>query len=122
MKPLRNADPPVIPYEHLDDFIEEVFSNVLDIRECNRRLLEVLAVRQREQYPIIQRIGDIFLHAASEFRTAYPIYVGNLPAAEKRWKDEVEQNSDFKRWLEVRVKSLDFRLSLIVITATGAST
>ena len=59
--PLRTADPPVVPIEELDEFIEDVFGNVLDLRECNRRLLEVLYVRQREQSPVIQRIGDVFL-------------------------------------------------------------
>lgn len=57
LKPLRTAIPPVIPLERLEDFIDEVFGNVLDLRECNRRLLEVMYVRQREQAPVIQRIG-----------------------------------------------------------------
>ncbi len=105
MKPLRSANPPVIPYDQLDDFMDEVFSNILDIRECNRRLLEVLAVRQREQYPIIQKIGDIFLHTAAQFRMTYPLYVGNIPAAEKRWKDELEHNAEFRRWLEVCIST-----------------
>lgn len=85
----------------MDDFIEEVFGNILDLRECNRRLLEVLYVRQREQGPIIQRTGDIFLEAATEFRLAYPTYIGHYPIAEKRLKDEMESNSEFKLFLEV---------------------
>ena len=102
MKPLRNADPPIIDPSELDKIIEDIFCNILDLRECNRRLLEVMAVRQREQYPIIQRIGDVFLNAAVEFRLAYPIYVGHLPVAEKRVKDESEKNAEFRRFLEVR--------------------
>lgn len=86
----------------MEEFIEEVFGNILDLRECNRRLLEVLNVRQREQAPIIQGVGDIFLDAATEFRLAYPIYVGHLPVAEKRVKDESEKNAEFRRFLEVR--------------------
>lgn len=78
-----------------------MFGNILDLRECNRRLLEVLNVRQREQAPIIQGVGDIFLDAATEFRLAYPIYVGHLPVAEKRVKDESEKNAEFRRFLEV---------------------
>ncbi|KAF8892159.1 Dbl-like domain-containing protein [Infundibulicybe gibba] len=99
IKPLRMANPPIITYE-LDDFIDEVFGNILDLRECNRRLLEVMYVRQREQAPIIQRIGDIFLDAATEFRLAYPIYVGHHPLAEKRMRDEVESNPAFRLFLE----------------------
>jgi hypothetical protein len=103
IKGLRRSVPPVLPPESLEEFIEEVFGNVLDLRECNRRLLEVMAVRQREQAPIIQFIGDIFLTAAAEFRLAYPIYVGHLPVAEKRIKDEAETNAEFRRFLEACV-------------------
>lgn len=99
IKPLRAADPPVIK-SNVDDFIEDVFGNILDLRECNRRLLEVMYVRQREQGPIIQRIGDIFLEAATEFRLAYPIYIGHYPIAEKRLKDELDTNSEFRSFLE----------------------
>ncbi|KAI1790239.1 Dbl-like domain-containing protein [Ganoderma leucocontextum] len=100
IRPLRNANPPVIRPSEIDEFIDEVFGNVLDLRECNRHLLEIVFVRQREQAPVIQGIGDIFLEAATEFRLAYPSYVGNLPVAEKRMKDELEKNAEFKRFVE----------------------
>ncbi|KAJ7493246.1 signal transducer [Mycena galericulata] len=100
LKPLRTAVPPVIPLERLEDFIDEVFGNILDLRECNRRLLEVMYVRQREQAPVIQRIGDVFLSAATEFRLAYPIYIGNHPLAEKRMKEEIDSNPEFRLFLE----------------------
>lgn len=87
----------------LDEFIEEVFGNILEIRECNRRLLEVMYVRQREQHPVIQSIGDIFLDAATEFRTVYPEYVGQHPLAEKRMKEELEHNTDFRLFVEVTI-------------------
>ena len=103
IKRLRKNDPEVIPPEQLDDFIDAVFGNVLDLRECNRRLLETMYVRQREQAPIIQVIGDIFLTAAVEFRLPYPNYVGHLPVAEKRMKDELEHNAEFRRFVEVRI-------------------
>jgi hypothetical protein len=101
IRPLRNANPPVMPFSDLDEFIEDVFGNILDLRECNRRLLEAMYVRQREQAPVIQRIGDVFLEAATEFRLAYPIYIGHLPLAEKRLKDEIENNAEFRLFLEV---------------------
>jgi hypothetical protein len=97
----------VIPPRKLDDFIEDVFGNILDLRECNRRLLEVMYVRQREQAPVIQRIGDVFLDAATEFRLAYPIYIGHLPLAEKRMKEELDTNPDFRIFLEVSIFSCD---------------
>ncbi|KAJ7497980.1 CNH domain-containing protein [Mycena galericulata] len=100
IRPLRAANPPVIPANKLEDFIDEVFGNILDLRECNRRLLEVVYVRQREQAPVIQRIGDIFLDAATEFRLAYPIYVGHHPLAEKRMKEELDVNPQFRLFIE----------------------
>ena len=96
------TDPPIIPPNQIDSFMEDVFHNILDIRDVNRRLLEVMEVRQREQYPIIQRIGDVFLTAATDFRDVYAEYVGNLPVAEKRLKDEMETNAELRRFLEVR--------------------
>ncbi|KZT00585.1 Dbl domain-containing protein [Laetiporus sulphureus 93-53] len=104
IRPLRTANPPIIRQSEIDEFIEDVFGNILDLRECNRRLLEVLNVRQREQAPIIQGVGDIFLDAATEFRLAYPIYVGHLPVAEKRVKDESERNAEFRRFIEQRAR------------------
>ncbi|KAK1225868.1 Rho guanine nucleotide exchange factor [Marasmius sp. AFHP31] len=101
LKPLRSADPPIIaPPAKLEEFIDDVFGNILDLRDCNRRLLEVMYVRQREMQYVIQRIGDVFLVAASEFRHEYPDYVGNHPLAEKRMKEEVENNPEFRLFLE----------------------
>ncbi|KAG7094229.1 hypothetical protein E1B28_007835 [Marasmius oreades] len=101
LKPLRHADPPVIsPPQKLEEFIDDVFGNILDLRECNRRLLEVMHVRQREQSYVIQRIGDVILVAASEFRQVYPDYVGHHPLAEKRMKEEMENNPEFRLFLE----------------------
>jgi hypothetical protein len=101
IKPLRYADPPVMSSYVIEEFIEEVFGNILELRECNRRLLEVMYVRQREQAPVIQRVGDIFLDAATEFRIVYPTYVGHHPLAEKRMKEELEQNPEFRLFMEV---------------------
>jgi RHO1 GDP-GTP exchange protein 1/2 len=91
----------VIPYTELDGFIDEVFGNFLEVRRANRLLLEVLNIRQREQSLVIQRVGDIFLEVATEFRLVYPPYVGHLPLAEKRLKEETEGNHEFRLFLEV---------------------
>ncbi|KAF8159396.1 CNH domain-containing protein [Crassisporium funariophilum] len=100
IKPLRAANPPVMSLHLLDDFIDDVFGNILDLRECNRRLLEVMYVRQREEGPVILRIGDIFLDAATEFRFAYPTYIGHYPIAEVRLKDETDTNPELRLFLE----------------------
>ncbi len=90
-----------MPPNQLDDLIDDIFGNILDLRETNRHLLEVLYVRQREEGPIIQQIGDLFLDAATEFRYAYPTYIGHLPVSEKRLKEELESNNAFRLFLEV---------------------
>ncbi|KAF8972796.1 Dbl homology domain-containing protein [Flammula alnicola] len=92
IKPTQSSQP--------SNFIEEVFGNILELLECNRRLLEVMYVRQREQHPVIQNVGDIFLDAATEFRDVYPIYVGHHPLAEKRMKEELEHNPEFRLFIE----------------------
>ncbi|KIK80164.1 hypothetical protein PAXRUDRAFT_159376 [Paxillus rubicundulus Ve08.2h10] len=99
IRPLRRAMH-IMPAAKLDEFIEEVFGNILDLRECNKRLVEAMHVRQREQAPIIQKIGDVFVEAARSFRFAYPTYVGHLPLAEKRFKEEVEANAELRLFLE----------------------
>ena len=103
IRPLRNANPPILQGDAYE-FIEEVFGNILDLRECNRNLLETMYVRQREQGEVISKIGDIFLNAAADFRFAYPTYVGLLPGAERRLKGEMEANGDLRVFLDVRTK------------------
>ncbi|OAX37661.1 Dbl-like domain-containing protein [Rhizopogon vinicolor AM-OR11-026] len=98
--PLLKANPLVMPVAKRDEFIREVFGNILDLRECNRRLVEAMYVRHREQAPIIERIGDIFIDAAVTFRLAYPTYVGHLPLAEKRLNNEIESNANLRLFLE----------------------
>ncbi|KAG9313170.1 hypothetical protein JVU11DRAFT_6624 [Chiua virens] len=99
IRPLRRATH-IMPVAQLDELIEEVFGNILDLRECNKRLLEAMYVRQREQSPIIQRIGDVFVEAARSFRYAYPTYIAHLPLAEKRFKEEIEANANLRLFLE----------------------
>ncbi|KAG6841126.1 hypothetical protein C0991_001695 [Blastosporella zonata] len=98
IRPLRRANPPVV--RDVDEFIEDVFGGLLDLRECNRRLIEVMYVRQREEGPVIRAIGDVMFDAAVEFRLPYPAYIGHHPVAEKRLKDEIDDNPAFKVFIE----------------------
>lgn len=101
IRPLRTSN--VMPY--VDEFIEEVFGNIGDLRDCNRRILDIMYIRQREQAPIIKTIGDIFLEAATQFRQYYPHYVGRQYIIEKRLKDELESNANFRLFIEVSASS-----------------
>lgn len=98
---LREAQPPVIaPPHRREEFIHQVFSNAMDLREAARRLLDNFAIRQREQ-PIMLTVGDIFLEAAAEFHNIYPQYTGNLPQAEVLLSQELEENPEFRLFAEV---------------------
>jgi hypothetical protein len=103
---LRTSDPQIIsPVRRRETFIEEVFGNILAIREATRRLLENFSIRQREQ-PLILSVGDIFLEAAADFHDIYPQYTGNLPYAETVLSRELEDNPDFRLFAEVSVPHL----------------
>jgi hypothetical protein len=91
----------VIRPSDVHDFINEVFGNILDLRECAQRLVEVLSVRRRERGVVISPVGNIFLEAITEFRPAYLTYIGNLTMSEKVMKNEVENNAEFRLFLEV---------------------
>ncbi|KAG6849618.1 hypothetical protein H0H93_006902 [Arthromyces matolae] len=98
IRPLRRANPPLV--RDVDEFIDDVFGGILDLRECARRLIEVMSVRQREEGPVIRAIGDVMFDAAVEFRLPYPAYIGHHPIAEKRLKDEMERNFEFRKHIE----------------------
>jgi len=68
-----------------------------------------MTVRQRESRYIVRRIGDIFLNAAAEFRQIYPNYLALRALAEKRTRDELEDNSQFRRFLEQASSRLEIR-------------
>lgn len=100
IRPLRNANPPIIR-DGVGGFIKEVFGNILDLRECNRHLLKTMTKRQGEEGGVIFRIGDAFLDAATEFRSVYPVYIWQMQGAERRLKEEIENNGALRMFLEV---------------------
>ena len=112
---LRESNPQIIsPVRRREDFIVQVFSNILVIREATRRLIENFAIRQREQ-PLILTVGDIFLEAAADFHDIYPQYTGNLPHAEIALSSEIDENPDFRLFVEVSAHE-DMRLTAAYCT------
>lgn len=104
--PLRHSELSVTS-GNLQDFLDEIFGNLIQVRDINKRLLEILYVRQREEAPVVSGIGDIFLSAATtDFKDVYPAYIGHYPIAEKLLREELERNPDFRLFVEVRVCSL----------------
>ncbi len=100
-KPSDAGDPPPLPIgPERDDFIREVFGNHRELAIHIRALVERLHIRQREENPIIQTIGDLFLSAALDWGDAYTTYLINYPLAISRVKREMSVNPRFKAFVE----------------------
>ncbi|ORY80260.1 CNH-domain-containing protein [Leucosporidium creatinivorum] len=64
IKPLRTQN--IIPEERREDFVTQVFWNVLEIYAVNVRLAELLNKRQKAGH-VVEKIGDIFLDLVPHF-------------------------------------------------------
>ena len=87
VRPLREIDPPIIPRDRLESFIQDVFHNFSELHAHHRKLLDQLHEIQREE-PTIQSITAPLFDAAFNFRHAYMEYVPNYPIAAYRIDDE----------------------------------
>jgi RHO1 GDP-GTP exchange protein 1/2 len=94
-------DPPVIPRERLDDFMDEVFHNIQELHSHHCRLVERFHKIQREEHPTIRSLATAMLDAALNFRDPYLKYVPNYPIAAYRIDNELATNSAFKSFHEV---------------------
>lgn len=101
IRPLRNADPPIVPTDRLDQFIKDVFHNFSHLHAHHRTLVEKLHDIQREQHPRIRSITEPVLDAALNFREAYLDYIPNYPIAAYRIDDEMATNPSFKAFIDV---------------------
>ncbi|UZJ52746.1 hypothetical protein CBS101457_002066 [Exobasidium rhododendri] len=98
---LTGDPPPIAIGVEREDFIREVFSNHRELVGHISKLVERLHVRQREENPIINSIGDIFLDAALEWGGAFETNMTNFPLAKNRILREASINPRFKDFLEV---------------------
>ncbi|GAA5858311.1 hypothetical protein JCM8547_004643 [Rhodosporidiobolus lusitaniae] len=64
IKPLRSSS--IIPESRREDFVQQVFWNVLEIYAVNVRLSELLNKRQKQAH-VVDHIGDIFLDMVPHF-------------------------------------------------------
>jgi hypothetical protein len=101
------ANPPVIrSLKDLEDLINVLFGNILELKAANASLLEFFLERQREQGGVISTIGDVYLTAAAEFRNLYPDYIGRLPRAEERLREDLANNANFRFFIDVSNHSI----------------
>lgn len=101
IQPLRAANPPIIPPNRLDQFIEDVYHNFAELHIHHRRLVEKFHEIQREEHPVIRTITAALFDAALNFREAYMEYIPNYPIAAYRIDDEIANNPAFKAFVEV---------------------
>jgi RhoGEF, Guanine nucleotide exchange factor for Rho/Rac/Cdc42-like GTPases len=101
IRPLRAADPPIIPRERLNQFIQDVFHNFAELHVYHRRLVDKFHEIQREEHPVIRTVTAAVFDAALNFREAYAEYIPNYPIAAYRIDDEMANNPAFKAFVEV---------------------
>lgn len=110
VSPLREMDPPIIPRDRLEQFIQEVFHNYAELHAHHRRMLEKLHEIQRDEHPVIRSITAAIYDAVLNFREAYMEYIPNYPIAAYRIDDEMVNNPQFKTFVDVSVRAmLDLR-------------
>jgi hypothetical protein len=98
---LSAAQPPIIPANRLSTFLQVVFGGVDKIKTVNEDyLLRQLKYRQTEQGPWIVGFNDIFHQGIQKARPVYIEYATTLPRADYLIRQEVEQNTYFKRFLD----------------------
>ena len=102
VRPLRNADPPIIPHHRLEQFLTDVFHNFSELHAHHRRLIDRLHQIQRDEHPKIRSITSALMDAALNFRQAYMEYIPNYPIAAYRIDEEIVNNPDFKAFVTVK--------------------
>jgi hypothetical protein len=98
IKPLRSRD--IIPEARRDDFVTQVFWNVLEIHAVNAKLSELLSKRQKQQ-AIVERIGDYLLEMVPHFQP-FVKYGAHQLYGKYEFEKEKSSNPAFAKFVEVR--------------------
>ncbi|KAJ3739628.1 hypothetical protein DFH05DRAFT_1463566 [Lentinula detonsa] len=106
IRPLREADPPIITRDRLDSFITDVFHNFAELHAHHQRLVEKFHEVQTEEFPAIRSVIAAVFDAALNFREAYMEYIPNYPIAAYRIDDEMANNPAFKTFVELLLKGI----------------
>ncbi|KAI7943871.1 hypothetical protein MJO28_011399 [Puccinia striiformis f. sp. tritici] len=93
--PLVSSTPSIIAPSRIGEFKEKVVSNVLEIRDHNRVLLQNLLIRQQDQHPLVQSIGDVLLNSALEWGQDYIRYTSDHVFGEVEVNEEKSKNLQF---------------------------
>ncbi|ODO03369.1 hypothetical protein L198_02215 [Cryptococcus wingfieldii CBS 7118] len=96
---LRTADPPIIEHSRLEPFINEVFSTSVLLYQSHLKILSRVLERQREQWPLMMSLTDIYLENFLELLDLYDAYMKNYPYAKARAEREAARNPKFALFL-----------------------
>lgn len=97
IKPLRSKD--IVPDAKRDDFVTQVFWNVLEIHAVNSRLAELMSKRQKQQ-AVVDRIGDILLEIVPHFQP-FVKYGAHQLYGKYEFEKEKASNTAFSKFVDV---------------------
>jgi hypothetical protein len=98
IKPLRTE--PIIEESRREDFVQQVFWNVLEIYAVNLKLCEALNRRQKQNH-IVDRIGDVFLDHVPNFGP-FVKYGAHQLYGKYEFEKEKSSNPLFSKFVDVR--------------------
>ncbi|BGP12283.1 hypothetical protein JCM10213_000021 [Rhodosporidiobolus nylandii] len=96
IKPLRSSN--IIPESRREDFVTQVFWNVLEIYAVNVRLAELLNKRQKQAH-VVDHIGDIFLDMVPHF-APFVKYGAHQLYGKYEFEKEKGSNPAFAKFVE----------------------
>ncbi|OLN96382.1 Rho1 guanine nucleotide exchange factor 3 [Colletotrichum chlorophyti] len=98
---LRNSQPPIIPPNKIDKFLQVVFGKADAVQLVNKdNLLAQLKYRQQEQGPWITGFSDLFREWIRKARDVYIDYASQFPYAEYMVRKESDRNLLFRNFLD----------------------
>ena len=97
IKPLRTQN--IIPEARREDFVTQVFWNVLEVYAVNVRLCELLNKRQKQAH-VVDHIGDIFLDLVPHFGP-YVKYGAHQLYGKYEFEKEKGSNPAFAKFVDV---------------------
>ncbi|KAI8170589.1 Rho1 guanine nucleotide exchange factor 3 [Colletotrichum sp. SAR 10_65] len=98
---LRNSQPPIIPPNKIDKFLQVVFGKADAVQIVNKdNLLAQLKYRQQEQGPWITGFSDLFREWIRKARDVYIDYASQFPYAEYMVRKESDRNLLFRNFLD----------------------
>ncbi|TNY19835.1 CNH-domain-containing protein [Rhodotorula diobovata] len=96
IKPLRSSN--IIPEARREDFVTQVFWNVLEIYAVNVRLVDLLNKRQKQAH-VVDQIGDIFLDMVPHF-APYVKYGAHQLYGKYEFEKEKGSNPAFAKFVD----------------------